>query len=553
MSHPPVLVVGAGPCGLIAAITLRKNGVPVRIIERREGLHGAIRGTAVQPRMLEILESLGLLQDVQAISTPPFTIAVHGIGNEVLSHVVFAEESEASPGTPYLGMVNVSQAELEKVLRRHLELIGANVEMGVEMVALEQDKEKVTVTFRTKEGESTEQYNYVVAADGTRGPTRKLLDIPFIGKSKEEDTMIVANVECTDIDREHWHRWGEFGKKIFFLKPVLPAPSFQVQSMGVDLPKPPPDNTENLQKMFEDISKCRDIKLQNASWISEWRANIRMASKFAVGRVFLVGDSAHCHSPAGGQGTNTGVTDALNLAWKLALVFKGLASPTLLDTYESERMPIVAEMLNVTDKLHHLAWTEMPPSTLESGGQEAQANDPMWRPKHLLQLGVNYRWSRIVLEGRETEKDRGTVESNPYGVAGARLRAGDRAPDAPNLVETPSGDRMRLFAVLAGGNVHTVLVFLGQQPTDIERDIQAMAKYRDAGVASIAVIYPRGFVPKAVAGSRCFEDTGGHAYDGYELGEDSVTYVVVRPDGMIGAYAKTVEQLFHFFTFFMLN
>ncbi|ETW78092.1 hypothetical protein HETIRDRAFT_325575, partial [Heterobasidion irregulare TC 32-1] len=543
--------VGGGPAGLIAALTLRRNDIPIRIIDRRDAFPEAIRGTSIQPRTLEILESLGVLDDVMSISTPPYMMAVHGVGKEILQEIKWADEVDESPGIPYVGPINLHQSMFENVLRKNLEKLGTKVELGVELVGLEQSKDKVIAHIKSEEGDTAQAFQYIIGADGARGSMRRLLGLSFLGETKESDKMFVANVECTDIDRTHWHRWGEFGVKIFFMKPVPPAPTFHIQAMGVELPIPAPQDDEGIQAMFNDISKSTDIQLRNTSWVSEWGANIRMANKFSVGRVFLVGDSAHCHSPAGGQGTNTGVMDALNVSWKLALVQKHLASPSLLDTYEAERMPVVAEMLHLTNELHHLAFSRMPPSTLEAGRSEGRPGDPMWRPKQGLLLGVNYRWSPIVLEGREFEGEETLVEKSPYGVAGDMIRAGDRAPDATILKLKPVEEQTRLFKVIGGGNLHTILVFAGRQPRDLGAEVQDMIRYRQAGVASINLLAPSASTPQDIQDVGRYVDVGGVAYAGYEVSEDQTTYVVIRPDGMIGAYATSVAQVHRFFSLIM--
>ncbi|KAI0042339.1 hypothetical protein FA95DRAFT_586450 [Auriscalpium vulgare] len=545
-AHPQVLIVGAGPSGLVSALTLRKNGIPVRVIERRKVPHGAIRGTAIQPRMQEILESLGMLDDVRAISTPPSLMGVHSVGKEITEAVAWADEADASPGTPHPTLISTSQAGLEGVLRQHLERFGTKIEMGVELVDLKQDNNKVAVQLKSMDVDTTAEFSYVVGADGAKGTIREMLGVSFVGESKAADRMFTANVECTDIDREHWHRFGQFHSKVFLLKPIEPAPVFQVQSLGPELPTTLPTNTAGIQEMLNEIAQSTDIKLRNASWISEWRANIRMADKFSVGRVFLVGDAAHCHSPAGGQGTNTGVTDALNLSWKLALVLRGLSPPALLDSYSAERTPVVAEMLNVTSALHRIMWV----SALSAGGEEkGREKDPMWRPKHLQQLGVNYRWSAIVLEGREGEEGDQEGESNPYGIAGTRLRAGDRAPDA-RVLDVASQQEKRFFELWAGASRHTVLVFAGHVPE--QQDVHSLAKYDELGVARIWLVQPtaegqvhRAHYPEGVVR---LADAAGQAYAGYGVGAEEVTFVVVRPDGMAGAFARDVASVHRYFS-----
>ncbi|KAA1473583.1 FAD/NAD(P)-binding domain-containing protein [Dentipellis sp. KUC8613] len=547
--HPAILVVGAGPAGLVTALTLRKNNVPVRIIDRATEPHQGIRGTFIQPRSLELFASLRILDDFQRVATPPYQIAAHAAGKAITAEIPWAEEADDVPGIPYRLGANISQSVLERILREHLARYGTAVRMGVELVKIEQTEETVTVHLSENGNTRTEEYAYVVAANGAKGNVRKDLGVSFLGESKESEAIFIANIECSDIDRVHWHRWGDFKEVMFFMKPVWPAPLFQGQAIGPALPKPLPSDTEGIQAFFNGVSKSDEIKFGNAACMTEWRSNIRMADKFQVGRVFLVGDCAHCHSPAGGQGMNSAMLDGLNIAWKLALVHKRLAARALLDTYAAERMPVIAEMLSLTKELH--ARVAQPgkagsASALGADPSAAQAADPMWRPKTVTQLGVNCRWSRIVMDGRgggdgPGEGARGSLSA--YGMVGDGLRAGDRAPDVPLLRETPGGGETTLFEVLAGCAEHTILVF---GAGEVQRLVDALRPYREKGVASVAVVGPKGAAMHAVEGARIFED-GGHAYTGYEVDPESPAFVVVRPDGMIGAFATDLDQVHKYF------
>ncbi|KAA1474344.1 hypothetical protein DENSPDRAFT_324848 [Dentipellis sp. KUC8613] len=574
-ARPPVLIVGAGPAGLVAALTLRRNGVAVRVIERMKEFNTGVRGPGLQPRTQELLSFLGLQDDIAAISTKAHMIGKHGVGKAIESEVLWAESAEESPSIPFRSISDVNQTALEEVIRKHLALLGTTVERGVEMVGIEQTADKVTVQLSRDGVVDVEGFEYVISADGAKGRTRRMLGIPFVGEVKEADVMLFANVECEDVDRDHWHTWGEFGSEIFCLKPILPAPLFYIQALGPEMPNPLPHDTAGLQALLDKVSKSTEIKLSNASCVSEWRANIRMAEKFRVGRVFLAGDCVHCHSPAGAQGANTGMQDAVNIspsshlhyllthiphqaniAWKLAHVINGLAQPSLLDTYETERIPVVAEMLRLTTRLHHDTFDPAPDviGTLDSGA--SREHDPYWRPKTALQLGINYRWSPIVLEGRD---DGGVpvreVEMNAYGTPGDRVRAGDRAPEAPRLHEVSGGEETSLFELVAGFSRHTVLVFSAGTVEDAGIPV-TLQKYQEHQAISLFKLQPHGSAGAVALGHhgvRTFIDSAGHAYNAYDVKKDALTptYVVIRPDGIVGAYAVNAEQVHRYFDAFL--
>ncbi|EGN92834.1 hypothetical protein SERLA73DRAFT_172594 [Serpula lacrymans var. lacrymans S7.3] len=274
-----------------------------------------------------------------------------------------------------------------------------------------------------------------------------------------------------------------------------------------------------------------------------------MVDKFCVGRV---------HSPAGGQGTNTAMQDAINLAWKLALVHKGLSPPSLLETYETERMPVVAEMLNLTTQLHERAFNRIP-STARSSPTEDPI-DPMSRPLNLLQLGINYRWSPIVVEGRDKAEARG--HQDPHGVAGGELRAGDRAPDATDLsvrgkdeggatTSPPVAHHTMYGLVAAAKGKHVILIFPASLE-DVRGSVEGLRGYVQSGVAEALVVLEPG-MREAVGGveaygARVCVDESGHARTGYGVETGSTAIVVVRPDGIIGAYVLGIDQAHEYFS-----
>ncbi|KAH9830219.1 FAD binding domain-containing protein [Rhodofomes roseus] len=556
MSSPvSVLIVGAGPAGLIAAIALLKNHIPIRIIEKRPIPHGGVRGTAIQPRTLELFAFLGVLDDVLAVSTPPFLMAMHGVGREVLKETRFEEEADESPHVPYPRSVHVGQHVLERVLRENIDKLGARVEFGVELVSFEQHAEQVVTELSISTSEHTPpsvetlECTYMIAADGAKGRVRRNLGLSFLGETKETERMFTANVEVHGLDRAQWHMWGSFSSAGFGLKPISPEPLFQVQALGPDLPTDLPRDTKGVQELFNSISGAKDIELLNASWTSEWRANIRLANALSVGRVFLSGDAAHSHSPAGGQGENTAMQDSLNIAWKLALALQGVAAPSLLDTYQVERMPVIAEMLSLSTELHTLAFHRIRTSTLDpEKPQDPETQEIMHRPRRLLQLGVNYRWSPIVIGDHGDDTN---TEKDPYGQGSATLRAGDRAPDARPLLDITGADNdihsTRPVSLHSTFTVdrHTILIF---PPTSgVVNTIEFAALQQIvARMATVTMILAEAL---EFEGHNCrtLVDVERTAYLGYNVPESTGAFVVVRPDGIIGAYGRDMGIVFQYF------
>jgi hypothetical protein len=238
---------------------------------------------------------------------------------------------------------------------------------------------------------------------------------------------------------------------------------------------------------------------------------------------------------------NTGIQDSYNLAWKLAQVVKGLSPPSLLDTYTEERLPVVAEMLDLTTKIL---------SKTRDGAREEAG----WRRTgNLNQLGVNYRWSSIVVD-QSTDSGTGPGAREAHSAydveAGGPLRAGDRAPDAPGLVKVEfdnqkSSESTRLFTLL-NPTYHTVLIFA--EVADVHATLQAVIAKFHKGLVRVVVLLRAG-TTNMIQDVACdvFEDRDGHAYDAYKGAEGANGIVIIRPDGVTGAIVRDVDWVERYF------
>lgn len=526
------------------------------------------RGTVSQPRTLEVFAFLGFIREVLDVATPPLRMAIHGARlDDPINMIDWAEIAEAAPDIPYSKPAPISQGILECILRKHLSLLGVEVETGTELISVEQCKHTALAHVHVTRDENVVAKSitcrYLIGADGAKGRTRKLLGISFLGETQESERLFTGNADIPGLDRNYWHRWGSFDSIAFFCKPLHPSPMFRIHAIGPELPDPVPTDPKGMQALFNRVSNRADIEFTDVSWVTEWRTNIRMAEKFQVGRVFLVGDAAHCHSPAGGQGLNTAIMDSFNVGWKLAYVLKGLARETLLQSYTSERLPVIAKMLNLTNSLHALEFNR----PIDDASRARQ--DPMYRLKNLLQLGVNYRWSGIVLDERHPGFDPRNGIQGAYDATRGELTAGDRAPDARELQELgaslftdtntrgDTGGSVTLFEIFgrtAGKGMHVILVFppLFTIPSlDAAQDI--FEPYECTGQASAYYILPRAssmtLDPWRRGSGKIYVDSKGHAYSAYRHGvsdSDSV-YVIVRPDGIAGAFLLNLEGVADYF------
>ncbi|KZV68147.1 hypothetical protein PENSPDRAFT_653480 [Peniophora sp. CONT] len=540
-SSVDVLVVGAGPVGLVGALALAQNGVSIRIVDKEDHFLIGQRGSGIQPRTQEVYHFLGCLQEYQKKAGTRFAQKVYDTDGKLVQAKDMIEKIDPSPEVPFPTPISLGQDSSCAILREHLKKFGVQVELSTELIDLKQDESGVDVTLLHDGLEEKLRVKYLIGAVGAKGPVRKLVGINFVGETREE-RAVIGDVELSGLDdRRYWHRFGsEKGDKLFW-RPVAEDSKLWFMALSgrtVDLQKAL-DDTEYLHDCIREITKNPDIKITKVRSLSEWRLNERVADKFSVGRVFIGGDAAHVHSPTGGQGLNTGTLDMMNLAWKLALVVEGLAPPSLLDSYHAERAPVVHAMLNVTHALADAMF-------------KTNNDNAAWsRPVALRQLGVHYRWSAIVRDELAgdgvTEEIQGTT-IEPEDVYGAgsdgRLHAGDRAPDAPGLRDARTGAETRLFDIF-NPTRHTVLVLDPSLANDVAA---AVGKYA-AGVVQTLVVQPKGSQVLDILSSVSVVliDGEGHAHRAYGA-EAGAAIVVVRPDGVVGALLKGVDGVGMYFS-----
>ncbi|KAL1755699.1 FAD binding domain-containing protein [Schizophyllum commune] len=540
-----VLIVGAGPSGLVAALALAQSGVSIRIIDKLSEPRVGQKGPAIQPRTLELYKFLGVLDDIleRARFAQPIVHYKLPGGTEVAREFNMFPWTDPTPDCPYPNPLMLGQDRHEEILRAHLQRYGIEVEWATELVDFTQDDSKVHVRVlkgnatAISKGDTVEELDvsYLVGADGGHSKVRKTLGLTFAGETRELDKMLAGDivVKPPGLARDKWHAWGDPQTKVLGLRPCE-APdddklAILVTGKDVDYEKPS-WTSEDFARLFFEITGRTDVQFGETIGLTVWRPNIRMINQFSVGRVFIVGDAAHTHSPTGGQGMNSSVQDAANLAWKLALVLHGHAPPSLLDFYNAERVPVIREMLERTTRL------------LDRTMRPGEDTDEAWHrrgPLHMLR--IHYRWSPIVVDERRSAPPLDERESAYVGSEG--LCAGDRAPDAP--VE---GHAARLFDLLKITR-HTVLVFSADL-TFVDEVTATIDKIPN-GLCDVAVVLPRGTTPETFVNfkaSKILTDKDGEAYKAYEVSEGDPTVFVTRPDGVIGAVVKNGEGVENYFS-----
>ncbi|KAH8110151.1 FAD binding domain-containing protein [Phellopilus nigrolimitatus] len=567
----PQILVGAGPAGLALALSLLKNGVAVRIIEKDARNHVGERGAGVIPRTLEIEHFLGVADDVlkAGINMPIRHVFDPNDPYRIIKSQPMMQEVKETPAFPITHGIMLGQWHHQAIFRKHIADLGGTVELGTTLVGIEQDESGATAEIvRTIDGAEVKEkikYTYIVGADGARSTVRKVLGLNFVGETREEGMMYIvdARVEGINIEGPEGERraslyfFGDRKKKMAGLRGTARPGHFQIVFAGneVDITTlKARGDKEAIQTLLNDITQRTDIKITDITWQNEWRPNIRMAERFHVGRVFIIGDAAHAHSPTGGQGLNSSIQDSFNLAWKLALVVKGHALPALLDSYEVERVPVIAEMLKITTNLFNRVFsidTQQALARAEASAASDPYDDLFTRGRKLFQLDLNYRWSTIVRD----ERYAAAVENagDVYGVEGHDLRAGDRAPDAPGLTTLtaknslpPAAPVTRLFDVFSP-SAHTALVFSPRSAGEAQPLLDALRGLQ-AGLFRKVLILPAGTSHEGVPFSDVdivFEDAEGHVLRGYGLDSagNAPTVILVRPDGMVGAFARSAAGI----------
>ena len=490
MSHAflPVLVIGAGPTGLTLACDLARRGIRVRIVDAAPRPFPGSRGKGLSPRTLEVLDDLGVLEAVLAAGSAYPRLRLHW-RRFVVGRWTMMPPRASTPDVPHANPWLVPQARTEGILRERLASLGVTVEFGTTLTGFTQDDTCVTATLTRDGVEEAVRAEYLVGADGGHSRVRKELGLTFHGVTLEEERMVVGDVRVDGLERTHWHVWPFAKGGMVALCPLPGTDRFQL-ALQVKPGDPLPELTEAAlhQRLQEGARPGARLRLHDASWLSVYRPNVRMANRYRVGRVFIAGDAAHVHPPTGGQGLNTGVQDAYNLGWKLGHVLQG-AAPALLDTYEAERLPIAAWVLGLSSKLF---------DGMRQGRMKA-----MRRGDELLQLGLSYRGGPLAPE-----------------VPGdtARVQAGDRAPDAPCV--DAHGKPVRLSDRFRGP--HWTLLAFGPVHSEVE------AWARD----SVRVVHVLG--KGAAPLSDAMLDVDGHAHRAYDVAPGRTALNLVRPDGYVG-------------------
>ncbi|MFZ1031624.1 MAG: FAD-dependent monooxygenase [Candidatus Acidiferrales bacterium] len=348
MPPAPVLIVGAGPSGLNLALALIRRNVQCRLISEAEGPGEESRAMVVQARTLEFYGQYGFAGEVIEQGVVAETAHVREGGSSGSREVLSISFKEMGTGlSPYPFALAYPQDDHERFLIEKLKNAGCEVEWGAKLTGFSEGENGIRATIQHNIGRVEQaESEYICGCDGARSRVRETLQLGFPGGTYEQ-LFYVADVKIArGFSRD---LYINLGKHILTLM-------FPVRSSGMQrlIGLVPPELSHRDKLGFEDIrahvEPLLDIKVTDVNWFSTYRVHHRVADKFRMGRAFLVGDAGHIHSPAGGQGMNTGIGDAVNLGWKIAHVLQNRADTSLLDTYEPERIGFARSLVSTTDR-----------------------------------------------------------------------------------------------------------------------------------------------------------------------------------------------------------
>jgi 2-polyprenyl-6-methoxyphenol hydroxylase-like FAD-dependent oxidoreductase len=543
-----VLVVGAGPTGLMMASELLRHGLRVRLVDAEDRRCEQSRAIAVHARTLEILDDVGVGQSIVDAGKKLVGATLWAGGAEPVVRLDFDELPSR-----HRYVVSIAQAETERILGELLEKRGGAIERQTSLVSYRQDGTGVTATLKAPSGETSCRAAWLVGCDGAHSVTRKTMGVAFDGETYDE-SLFLADVKIAwDVRDDRISTWfGDDG-----LVACFPLPGGRFRVVGTipahDERKEPP-SLEVIQTMVRMLSGL-PAEVTDATWLARFRVHCRQVAHYRDDRVFLAGDAAHIHSPAGGQGMNTGIQDAHNLAWKLALVHRGDARGRLLDSYETERHAVGKRILASTDAATKVGLIRSAP-VRGTRNQIARFLTSFESVQHriaatLSELSIAYDGSPIVREdvtgllnariGTAAGGETPTLASVREFSAGPA--AGHRAPDG-KVTRAGEGGTQRLMETL-DSRKHTALLFDGRSASsDGYARMNAVAAAitgRFGASIDVKVITPRSSRPEGLAKDlTVLLDPDGELEKAYAASTECL--YVIRPDLWVGYRSQPIAE-----------
>lgn len=502
-----VLIIGAGPTGLVAAIDALRHGLSVRIIDQNVERSPHSKALVLHSRSLEVLDDLGCVEPVLRAGRDFRALNIleggHSLGRIEFSKLAWND-------APYPMWLTIPQSETERCLEERLNALGAKVERQTVLRAMREGAFGVDADFLRPDGRlETCRAAWLIGCDGARSDVRRALGVNLEGDSTGE-VFVLADVaiESPLVDGEGYNVLAREGVLL-----IVPMQTPGLVRLIAHLPQarpeePPVIDLPMLQQLVDTRTGLR-TKLSSLGWTSSFSPKHFIAQSLRVGRVFLAGDAAHIHSPVGGQGLNTGIQDAYNLMWKLALVHRGLAAPPLLDTYQEERHPVGERMIRGVRRA--------------TRGLTLRAGLAQWLRNRL--AGLLLRFARV--------RDRMGAQ---LGMLQLRYRHSLATASPPPTGSPRPGERAAQQASTPAltqrlrGAHHTLLLFDGLHEALTDAEVSAASELaRTCATSGIQVVHVRN---DSVSGEHHLSDPTGAIHRAFEA--DQSLAVWVRPDKYVG-------------------
>ncbi|MBE9586114.1 FAD-dependent monooxygenase [Mucilaginibacter sp. JRF] len=509
--HTSVLIFGAGPSGLMMAAQLLRYGIQPIIIDSKAGPTRYTKALAVQARSLEIYRQMGIVDRALDEGKPAQGITFNQHG-EALASLSFIGVGEKQTRFPFI--LFYPQSKNERLLLDELTTACCPVYWNTSLIKAEQNSEKITVTVSENGAEHTLTCDWLIGADGPGSTVRKQMGITFNGDTYP-NKFYLADVKLDGVADNHIQLYLEkAGLAAFF--PLPEAGAFRI--IG-DIPQEF-ENRDDLQldDILPTLNKVtsQNISISHCNWFTTYKLHHRMATQFRQQRCFLIGDAAHVHSPVGGQGMNTGLQDAYNLAWKLAAVINNQIAPSILDSYEAERMPVAKQLLNTTDRAFNI---------ITSTGWMTS-----FFKRSILPHLVKYLWSKPALREKlfriisQTNISYRDSRINLHLSQLSTIKAGDRLPYI-KVFDERSQQPTDLYAWCSKPGF--TLLVLGKFK---EIDIFTLAKWITQKYNGAINLF---YLPPSKNNLGVFEH--------FEIREEQKKAIIVRPDMYIGYINDVVD------------
>ncbi len=519
-----VLIVGAGPVGLTMAAALERQGVSWRLVEKVARPTDKSKALVVWARTLELLDPLGLAEVFVATGRKIRGGSIYADHRRLVHFELTGTES------PFGFPLMIPQSETERLLTESLARQGKQVEREVELVTFRETGDCVEATLRLANGrEEMARAAWLVGCDGAHSTVRHTLGIELAGYAEPSDWMLAdVHIEgplATDEVSVFWHEKG-----VLALFPIRPDRFRVIADLGAAGESTRPEPTITDVQMILGERGPGELTATDPVWLTTFRINERKVAEYRRGRVMLAGDAAHVHSPAGGQGMNTGMQDAFNLAWKLALVVKGVGqAEPLLASYSVERSAVGDQVLKAAEQFTTIVTLRNPIAqairnhlaSIVTSFQFVQdkIRHQWW------EISINYRHSPLVAED---------------GVSfGDALRAGDRMPDV-QLAGVAGCESSRLFRQFVAARHTLLLLPSGDDEQSVAKLIEIAESVREKFpdvFQTLVLLQKEGVAALTGYGAsreepRVWRDVEGSLYSA--LGTTGDALIWVRPDGYLG-------------------